>query len=104
MVSSFAFRKEKLMVRQIFNFLNLVGPFLLAIFYLVLVFTVAPTELQIYIPLVGSYLALQHTITNPRPFLLVLVLIFLAFPAFRNYHKLFPKHIKIQVFYDANGI
>jgi hypothetical protein len=92
------------MVRHVLNFLNLTSPFILAILYLVLVFTLAPTELQIYVPLVGPYLALQHTITNPRPFLMVLVLIFLALPAFRNYHGLFPKHMKIQVFYDANGI
>jgi len=86
------------------NFLDLISPFLTAAILIILSIIVPSTEIQIYIPIGGPFIALQHTVTNPKLILIFFALIFLIIPAFRNYSKLYPTSLSFEAFFDADGI
>jgi hypothetical protein len=94
------------MKNQYLHFLNMISPFLITAFCIILAITtsIVPAQIQINIPIIGPIVTLQGTLADPRLLLSLAGLISLATPALRNYENLYPTNLKFHLFFDADGI
>jgi hypothetical protein len=93
-------------VKYYFACLQVLTPFVIGTLLLIVAVVQPSGQFQLYLPLLGPFLAFQYTGSGVavRVLLIFFALGLFAIPAFRDYSNWLPAYMRFKMFFDVDGI